>query len=705
MSVRKIADFETKTSQENVDFNEEQGIVSGFIATTHPDNSPEEDKDGDILTVSVLQKIVDKINSTRPQDRHAKAVSVEHDHFYENTQKPAAGTTIRAELRDMDEGHKGVWVEDQLDKHYSSTVQGNPVDYNTVVDRIKTKMYPGFSIEFNGAQGTYEKRGDKTYRIVNDLNYCGHGFGGIRDLANDFAEIDGLKTNSVFKKDKEEKKTNNNIKAVKKMADDAKKDDAPKEEAPVEEKKEEEVKEEVKEEVVEENKTVDVSKQLKDMEVKMLGSIKDTIAAEVKALPNMNAPMVNTAKTDKAEEVKEVSNYFNALEKGTTAAKTRAANALVSKYPGIEARSKASGMLISDRKTKGNWGVDIESGLGFECKTNRASVIADMEVKALTTTTNAEATYYQASAELNDVYDPVIYSHINDQVTTYNLLQKDDASGAQKIQFRVITSGPTAELYEEGDSTWTATNSTRIKLEQDFAYIRSIVEVTGQMIADATGPSGIGDVYGQEVRRASIELVRTINSTLLTGSDATYDGAGGSANGRLLGFQHLLDDDTGDNLYGKSRNTYSTLCSAGDDALGTKNFTLHKLRSILTSCEENGANRGDMVYIMPPQQRDKFLQILQTMGIQQQPRAGAIAGFAGMTYELDGIPIWVDKDMTSTDIFLIDRENTRLSIQVAPTMTEFGITGDTRKAFIKMYFNLYSRKPNHNYRLTGVKAT
>ena len=175
MDKKTIDNFEFKTSNQNVNIDEEKGIVSGYIATTHPDFSKDvgRGKDGDILTVNVLQKIVDKINSTNPQDQFAKGISVLHDWVYEkNVHKPVAGTATKAELRDMDAGHKGVWIEGQLDKHFKSKdIEGNPIDYETVADRVKTRIYPGFSIEMNNAQGTLEQHGDKVYRRVEDLEY------------------------------------------------------------------------------------------------------------------------------------------------------------------------------------------------------------------------------------------------------------------------------------------------------------------------------------------------------------------------------------------------------------------------------------------------------------------------------------------------------------------------------------------------------
>ena len=695
--MKTMDNFEFKTSLENIEIKEEEGIVSGFIATTHPDNSydPTSGKKGDILKKSALQKVVDKINSSNPQDRFVKGVSLAHDWIKErNIHKPVAGAVIKAELREMegknpheiDGKHYGVYVDDLLDKTLKTTdINGNLIDYSTVSYRIKNGFYPGFSIEFQDTKGELKEINGEVYRIVHDFNYLGHGLGGLRDTANAFAGVHDFKTTNGVKIMQTQNEDNVPNAEIKTQGEEFKEVKMSNEQYALYQKME--------------------MKQKENLESDRINKIVETKLAELKTQMSFaNTPLKNTNVDIPVGnvEVKEISNYFKALESGSPVEHLRSANALVNKFPSIYHRSFQSGGLIEARTTPKLWNVD-NTGTKIECKTGdfRSFINGNVETK-LTTTTNDETTYYQAAAELNDVYDPVIYSHINDQITTYNMLLKDDYSSRAKIQFRAITSGPTAALYAESISdTWTSTSSTRVKFELDWAYVRSIVEVTGQMIADAQGQGGLGDVFGEEVRRAAIEVVRLVNLNLLTGASATYDGEAGSTNGRMLGFLHLLDTDTADNLYGKSRNTFATLRSGGNDAMGSVNITFQKLRSIITTVEENGANRRDLVFVFSPQQRDKYLQVLQSMGQMPQPIT-PIAGFNTENYGFDGIPIWVDKDMTAGNIFLLDRENTRLAIKVAPTLTEFGVAQDSRKAFIKMYFNLYSRTPNHNYLLTGL---
>ncbi len=361
----------------------------------------------------------------------------------------------------------------------------------------------------------------------------------------------------------------------------------------------------------------------------------------------------------------------------------QAANALVNSIPDIYERGlKGVGSLPIDNKS---WGV------------NRSFI----NYKALLThdsPTNAEATYYQAAAELGDVYDPVIYSHMNDRTTTWGILPKIDMSAShQMIQFRANdTAGITAAGYNEGDTSWTATNWSLKKFEQEFAYYRSIIEVTDQTIISARAAGGIGDAFGESVKRATIELIKKLNTDILTGAGGTYDGTDSQY---LLGFQHLVLD-TG-NLYGKSRSGIATL-QGTDEAMSSAELSFTQMRKMKRTVLEFGASKENLVFITSYTLADKFRSLMQSY--QRMVPTSSRIGFEGLP-EIDGIPIFEDQLASDDDMFLIDLSVTRIGIQRPPTIIEFGRTGDTRKAAIVMYFNLYCTNPNHNYWSSGFATT
>ena len=209
--------------------------------------------------------------------------------------------------------------------------------------------------------------------------------------------------------------------------------------------------------------------------------------------------------------------------------------------------------------------------------------------------------------------------------------------------------------------------------------------------ANATG--GVGDVFGQEVQRATINLRKIINTAILTGAG---DGTDSSV---LLAFPHIMD--TSGTIYGKARGSYATL-QGNESPEASAKITLDKLRGYLATVLPNGAERKNMVFITSYTQERFIRNIFQKMQIAP-PMSGRF-GFEGML-EIDGVPIMPDQHCAAAELFLVDLSVTRVAIQQAPTLTEFGITGDSRKAFIKMYFNLYCTNPNHNYKVTGLATT
>ena len=159
-------------------------------------------KDGDRVTKPVLDKVLARIKSIQPEDRYAKAMSLIHDHVKQrDISKPVVGITDpdSAEVREMDDGNFGIRATVKLDKTYKSKdADGNDIDYKIVADRIKSKIYPGFSMEYKTTRSHMEQIGDKRIRVIDDAEYRGVGLAGIRDIINPYASIDEFKSNQFF---------------------------------------------------------------------------------------------------------------------------------------------------------------------------------------------------------------------------------------------------------------------------------------------------------------------------------------------------------------------------------------------------------------------------------------------------------------------------------------------------------------------------
>ena len=546
--------FEIKEDEKNF-------YVKGYVATSHPDraemhdNELELDYDGDIIPKNTLQKIADSINSRWfPQ---AGAVSERHDWVHENNpDKPLAGViSSPAKLVQLDDGESAVEAEVLVNKM-------NP-RYEEVKYNVENGIYPGFSIEYETNDYSVIEKEGKLYRNLDDINMEGFGFASRRLIANPNAIITekSYKEVNEFMIKPEVKASENDdsqmaecSKCHKKMGKDMLK----KHMDEVHESKSKEIevnkmenvnqtpetKMEGKENIVDEIKI----KEMVNLEIKE--KVKEAVMEAFKA----SQPILETKQS--VIEIKETKDYRESLEKGNLSFKE--ANNLVNRFPIIFQKTFAGNYDITSKR----WETELKASPTFDASiidTYNPSMakinVKQMEVKAalaaFNSPTNNETTYYQAPAELGDFYDPVIISHLNDATTLFGILPKEDYSERQNIQFRVVTADPTAGGYLEGDSTWTSTNVTRLKLEQDYANYRVIIEVTGQMLQAAAGRGGIGDVWGQEVERATIRLRKQINTDILTGAAGTYNGTDARY---VLGLQHLIL--TTGNLYGKARGTY-----------------------------------------------------------------------------------------------------------------------------------------------------
>ncbi len=159
-------------SNQKIQFKEDKDefYSEGFVATNH------QDRVGDILSDNALQKIADNINNQfRPE---AGAVSNRHDYLkQQDPNLPLAGKAISADLRNTEDGHKGVYVETH---HHKFHPEFEEIKYN-----VEKGYYPGYSIEFE----TLADREVPTGRIIDDLDLVGYGFANSRMIANPHAQI------------------------------------------------------------------------------------------------------------------------------------------------------------------------------------------------------------------------------------------------------------------------------------------------------------------------------------------------------------------------------------------------------------------------------------------------------------------------------------------------------------------------------------
>lgn len=703
-------------SEQKIKFKEEaeEFYSEGFVATDH------QDREGDILSGNALQKIVDSINNQfLPQ---AGVASNRHDWLKENDPNlPLAGMAISADIRDTEDGHKGVYVQTHHHKYHPEFEE---IKYN-----VEKGYYPGYSIEFE----TVSDREIPTGRIIDDLDLVGYGFANKRLIANPHAQIVdyGYKELLTFKAHSPKKIVKGETKMEEKKLEI--KEDVPeekKEEPKVEEKKEEETKEiETKEVETKEQKEHIVSK--KDFEViqkmrreKESADIDSLVAEKIKKELDKQklttSPLINTE--NGKEEFKELDDYKKSLaeSKEYKPVKDPAEKQYRFKRT-ISRQYKEAATLYNSLAAKGidPWKnfqgksiQEIEDGVQFDTFESNIEMkeLANIEMKTgeggqvdtNIVTGWTYTSYYLSPVELNDIFQPVLVNQLNDQTMTFGRLQKENWAGRSSIEFRARTGrNDTAAGYSEGENYVYATSSGftgsigRDKFRQPYCYYHVKVAVTGQAQRFAQAPGGMGDRWADEIKWSGLDLAVVLNQAILGSGDGTSEAAS-------LGFQGLILGTTGD-LYGKALASTATLRSHKVTQSGVR-VTLTLLRDMIRAVRigsgsgasqvHSTARLGDLVFFMNHLQLDFIKGLLQDM--QRLVPTSARAGFEGEV-EFDGVPCVADKDITNTIIYLIDTAHTKIAMNLPPTLEPLPVTADAQAAHIKTYWNLYSDAPGNNY--------
>ena len=316
--------------------------------------------------------------------------------------------------------------------------------------------------------------------------------------------------------------------------------------------------------------------------------------------------------------------------------------------------------------------------------------------------------YYQSPVELNDIYQPVVVNQLNDLNTTWGTLRKEDYSGYSQIQFRARTKrNTTAGGYSEGTNyTYGTDFSGEVgydRFQQPFCYYHALVALTGQKMRFGMAPGGMGDIWANEIKWSTEDLLKVLDEGIIGTGDGTSESV-------ALGFEGLILGTSG-TLYGKSLTTYATLRSH-TKAESSANISLGELRLMIERVQ-TGTGTGasqvismarvpDLVLFMHHTQERFVKGLIQDM--QRLVPTSARVGFEGRV-EIDGVPIVTDFRMNTDDVFLIDSAHTKIGINLPPTVEPLPVTADAQAAHIKIYFNMYSDAPGNNAWYSGFATS
>jgi len=664
--------------------------VEGLIATDHID---EYDKTKginmpDYAPVKTLEAWAEQIN-TKDEARvmgvhHSEGRQINPEYF-----GVADVNNTPAKVIELSDGKHGLYVDTKL----LANDPGTP----GIIKDFESGELNSFSITYDvGTKGfDFDMVEDRLVRVLTPESVL-YGYTAASNPVNPMA----ISTNHGFKEFKElVTHTQLNLKEVKKMD-----------------------KKEVKEEVVtesEETKPVEAPIVEEAIESES-GSDEPSVddVAEMKEFRAFKA-------SKKSLEAKEALNRNAELIAGKIAAKMEVKEAVLtdSSVPGkgnevslemkefIEARDNVKTLEIKQQFSRA--GALCESiNLDWQKTSNTAAegreyksfgiVGRNLEYKGLgiTTNQNTDTDYLQSSAELQDVYDPIIYNALNQATLTWNILAKDDFSkkGNNQVQFTLKTAANASASFYSGNAVATG-NVTRLKYQTKFKKLQVGVSVDGDMIAAARG-GPVSDVFAQEVMDSTMDMLAVLNAALFaeTGLE-TADG--------IIGFEYITDSAGNTTLYNLTRSSANKLApaSAGNTYINQAStvVSMTNLRASIRQCVTDGSNKRDLVFITHPTQGD----MLRGKFDDSRRMLSARDTDFGFTTDLfiDGVPVFEDKDCNTDDWFCVDLSAHRVGMWIPPTIERLGKSADSEDAFIKMYLATYNRAPRRMVQIYGCSTS
>ena len=304
-------------------------------------------------------------------------------------------------------------------------------------------------------------------------------------------------------------------------------------------------------------------------------------------------------------------------------------------------------------------------------------------MKALATSTNSRA-------ELNDIYGDLIQNTVNNNTAYYNIVQKEKTY-SDRVGFRVRTArNSTADSYEELDIIVTG-NSTRQRRYFPIKNVKVGVEVSGLMMDAAAGPGGIGDVWAEEVKDASLDFAKEVNTQLFGSADP-------NSSSDISGLKYLIAaTGTYGDIADRAATGYAWAIASVNATAQDLGITL--MRTMARTNIVAGANPSDLMYVTSYTQLDKYKDLIQDL--QRLVPTSTQAGFEGMA-SLDGIPIVADADCDAGYMYCLAKSTIKLGVLKEPTIKPLPEPKDAEAAFIYSRMQQVCLNPSWNYKATAL---
>ncbi len=691
--------------------------VEGLIATSHIDDTDKDEGAGipDRIPKATLESFAEQINSnhdSRVMGAHHSEGSNQNPVYRDWINNIGANDLVDnsagaeffgeadvsnnpARVMTLVDGEHGLFVDTKL-------LKSDPMTPN-VIDGFQSGHFNSFSItyETDGFQTTdFEKNGDGLVRVLlPETRLAGY------TAASHPKNPNAIATGYGYKEFKElVSHTQLNLKEVKKMEKNVK-----------------EVKEEVAEEAAksEETKPAEVAEVAEVVAESEAGS-EEPSEGEVAELKEFRAYKANKKVLEEKEALEKkaemiagkIIGKMEVKEKVLKGDNTPAANEVsLEMKEFIEARDNTKTLEIKQQFSRA--GALCES-INLDWQKSTTSMAESREYKSfmivgrnleykglgITTNQNTDTDYLQSSAELQDIYDPIIYNALNQATLTWNILSKDDLSkkGNNQVQFTLKTAANTSAAAYLGNAVATG-NVTRLKYQTKFKKYQVGVSVDGDMIAAARG-GPVSDVFAQEVMDSTMDLMAVINLAL-------FAEKGLETAAEVIGFEYIADSAGNTTLYNLTRSSANKLApaSAGDTYIDQSStvISMTNLRAAIRQCVTDGSNKRDLVFITSPTQGDMLRGKFDDSRRMLTARDTDF-GFSTDLF-VDGIPVFEDKDCNTDDWFCVDLSAHRIAMWIPPTIERLGKSADSEDAFIKTYFATYNRAPRRLVQIFGAATS
>jgi hypothetical protein len=318
----------------------------------------------------------------------------------------------------------------------------------------------------------------------------------------------------------------------------------------------------------------------------------------------------------------------------------------------------------------------------------------DLQYKSFGIGSNQNSSYVNATsgmgiaqAELQDVFDPVIYNALNEATAFYNILAKDNFSsrGTNNVSFVLkIGRNPSAGAYIGNEINLDKTS--RTKYMTKFKKYQCGWAIDGDLLAASRG-SPIGDLAAREIEDATLAMKTAINIDL-------FGIAGLETAAALIGLRYISRSATYTTLYGTTRSATNKLSpDTATDTYTDVSTTWGKnaLRKMIRYCVTDGSRKEDLLFVGDWSAVDSVKTLFDNA---QRINAPTMTRFGFETdIFFEGIPVMGDKDAPSGSLFCVDTRAHRLAIFVPPTVEMLGKRSDAVEGFIKAYIATYNTSP------------